>query len=158
MPISRNPTPRVLLADPDAEYTALMGRQLKWAGYEVTTARDSDEALEAIEANRPDAAVFEVMMPGMTGYDLVRELRTQPENRLMPMLLISSRAGKLDRDFAFTVGADDYLKKPFRYSDVVSRLALLVPAGPEPVVVRPRRRRRVAIEPPIRFPAFATTG
>src|SRR3712207_1428015 len=142
MPTSSN-TPLVLVADPDAEYTALVGRQLEWAGYEVLTTGEAAETVEAIEMCRPDALVLEATLPGASGYQLVRELREQPQNRLMPIVMISARAGKLDRDFAFTVGADDYVRKPFRYADLVARLALLAPAGPRimlPAARRPRIR------------------
>jgi DNA-binding response OmpR family regulator len=73
--------------------------------------------------------------------------------------MISARAGKLDRDFAFTVGADDYVKKPFRTADLVARLGLLVPAGPSPVPAAPKPQpmARPARRPsPVRgVPAFA---
>ncbi len=84
-----------------------------------------------------------------TGYAVVRELREQPRNRLMPIVMVSARAGKLDRDFAFTVGADDYIRKPMKCAEVVARLALLAPAPAEQVeLTRPIfRRTRVAPRP-----------
>jgi DNA-binding response OmpR family regulator len=133
--------PLVLIADPDTEYSALIARQLEWAGYGVLTTGDGAEALELIDDKRPDALIVEAVLPGITGYSLVRELREQPHNRLMPIVMISARAGKLDRDFAFTVGADEYVKKPFRCADIVARLAHLAPAGPRPAAVPVARRR-----------------
>jgi CheY-like chemotaxis protein len=130
MPPSSTPNPLVLVADPDVAFTALMGRQLEWAGYEVITTGDAATVLEVVARSRPDALVIEAKMNGGTGYDVVRCVRETPENRLMPIVMISARAGKLDHDFALTVGADAYLKKPFRYSDIVARLALFAPAGP----------------------------
>lgn len=130
--------PLILIADPDVECTALVARQLEWAGYGVLTSGDGDEAVELIEEKRPDALVIEAKLPGVTGYQLVRGLREQPHNRLMPVVMISARAGKLDRDFAFTVGADEYIRKPFRCVDIVSRLAHLAPVAP---VAAPVARR-----------------
>ena len=153
MPTTSN-TPLVLVVDPDVEYAALAGRQLEWAGYEVLTTGEAAEAVELIETCRPDGLVLEATLPDASGYQLVRELREQPHNRLMPIVMISARAGKLDRDFAFTVGADDYVRKPFRYADLVARLALLAPAGPRvtaPVARRPKLRMRR----PLAQPAFA---
>jgi two-component system OmpR family response regulator len=148
--------PRVLVADPDPETSALLARQLEWSGYEVTTAANGREALDLVTRLRPAAVVLEVKMDILTGYEVVRLLREDPRNRLMPVLMISARAGKLDRDFAFTVGADDYVKKPFHSSELVARLALLVPTTETQPVVRkldsaprPMRRR------PARVPAFA---
>jgi DNA-binding response OmpR family regulator len=150
--------PRVLVADPDPETSALLARQLEWAGYEVTTVANGGEAFELTSRLRPAAAVLEVKMELLNGYEVVRNLREAGHR--MPIVMISARAGKLDRDFAFTVGADDYVKKPFHSSELVSRLGLLVPtpetkavkptpAPAPPTNVRPLRRR------PTPVPAFA---
>ena len=146
--------PRVLVADPDPETSALLARALEWAGYEVTTAAHGREALELIVRLRPAAAVLEVTMDLVNGYEVVRQLRESGQR--LPVVMISARAGKLDRDFAFTVGADDYVKKPFHSSELVARLSLLVPTTETQPVVRkldsaprPMRRR------PARVPAFA---
>jgi CheY-like chemotaxis protein len=128
----RNDNPRVLVADPDAETAAMVARQLEWAGYAVTTTGDGDEALDLAASERLDAVVLEAKMDGLTGYEVVRRLREDPRNRLMPVVMISARAGKLDRDFAFTVGADEYVKKPFLCSELVARLASLVPTDSKP--------------------------
>jgi DNA-binding response OmpR family regulator len=152
------PRLRVLVADPDPETSALIARQLEWSGYEVTTASNGREALDLINRLRPAAAVLEVTMELLNGYEVVRTLR-EGGHRL-PMLMISARAGKLDRDFAFTVGADDYVKKPFHSSELVARLALLMPttetkpaaakAKPRPQPqARPVRRRLAQV------PAYA---
>jgi CheY-like chemotaxis protein len=140
--------PLILIADPDVEYAALIARQLEWAGYGVLTTGDGAEAIELIEDKRPDALVIEAKLPNVTGYELVRELREQPHNRLMPVVMVSARAGKLDRDFAFMVGADEYVRKPFRCVDIVSRLAHLAPAVP---AAAPIARRA----PRVQAPAFA---
>lgn len=138
--------PLVLVADPDVEYAALIARQLEWAGYGVITTGTDEEARALIEEKRPDALIVEAHLPVHSGYELVRQLREEPHNRLMPIIMISARAGKLDRDFAFTVGADEYVKKPFPCATIVARLALLAPEQPSaaPIV---RARRRVLARP-----------
>jgi DNA-binding response OmpR family regulator len=147
--------PRVLVADPDPETSALLARALEWAGYEVTTAADGGQALELIGRLRPAATVIEAKMDVMNGYEVTRQVREAGHRK--PILMISARAGKLDRDFAFTVGCDDYVKKPFHSSELVARLALLAPTDetkPKPKqqptpIARPVRRR------PRPVPAFA---
>ena len=145
--------PLIVIADPDVEYTALIARQLEWAGYGVLTTGDGAEALDLIEDKRPEAVVVEATMPNVTGYELVRTMREQPHTRLIPVVMISARAGKLDRDFAFKVGADEYIRKPFRCADIVARLAHLAPAGPmlAPTV---RRLPRTPLRP-VAQPVFA---
>jgi DNA-binding response OmpR family regulator len=138
--------PLVLVADPDVEYAALIARQLEWAGYGVITTGSDADAREIIEQKRPDALIVEAKLPTGTGYELIRELRAQPRNRVLPIVMISARAGKLDRDFAFTVGADEYIKKPFPCATIVARLALLAPPQPAAApIVRPRRRARTLV-------------
>ncbi|MEA2427227.1 MAG: hypothetical protein QOF37_855 [Thermoleophilaceae bacterium] len=154
MPTQSNSTPivrpLVLVADPDTEYAVLIARQLEWAGYGVITTGNDADARAIIEEKRPDALVVEAKLPELTGYALVRELREQPHNRLLPILMISARAGGLDRDFAFTVGADEYVKKPFPCAAIVARLAHLIPAELD---AAPMVRPRVRVAP---RPVFAT--
>ena len=144
--------PLILIADPDVECAALIARQLEWAGYGVLTTGDGAEAVELIEDKRPNALVVEAEMPSVTGYELVRTLREQPHNRLIPVVMISARAGGLDRDFAFRVGADEYIRKPFRCADIVSRLTHLAPADPAPAPIA--RLPRTSAQP-LAQPAFA---
>lgn len=152
---SSNIRPLVLVADPDVEYAVLIARQLEWAGYGVVITGNGAEAREIIDTKRPDALIVEATLPELTGYTLVRELREQPNNRLMPIVMISARAGKLDRDFAFTVGADEYVKKPFPCAAIVARLAHLAPAEPE--AAAPTARPRVRVAPrPVFAPALAS--
>jgi CheY-like chemotaxis protein len=145
MPAVNSYRPRVLVADPDPETSALLARQLEWAGYDVTTAGNGRDALDLITRLRPQAVILEVTMDVLNGYQVVGKLRDDPRNRAMPIIMISARAGKLDRDFAFTVGADDYVRKPFLTSDLVARVALLVPSPSapapvaKPIVARPQR-------------------
>ncbi len=127
MPDLTERRPLILVADPNPETTVLIERRLEWARYGVITAASGEEAMELLAEKRPDAALLEVMLGDMTGYDFVREVRSQPANRLMALALMSERAGALDREFAFTVGADEYFLKPFRSGDVVARLCALIP-------------------------------
>lgn len=156
--MSDAPRPRLIVADPDPETAGLLARQLQWAGYEVTTAGNGGDALELCKRLRPSALVTEVKMEGITGYELTRQLREDPRNRLMPVLMISARAGKLDRDFAFTVGADEYFRKPFLCSDVVAWLGLRVPVPGSPEVAteaKPIAQRRRPGAPLQAAPALA---
>jgi two-component system, OmpR family, response regulator len=148
--------PRVLVADPDPETSALLARALEWAGYEVSTAANGQEALDLIARLRPTATVLEATMDIVNGYEVTRQVREAGHRK--PIIMISARAGKLDRDFAFTVGCDDYAKKPFHSSELVARLALLAPTAetkpapkPRPPQPAPRPLRRR----PRPVPAFA---
>jgi two-component system, OmpR family, alkaline phosphatase synthesis response regulator PhoP len=146
---SQDTQPLVLTVDPDADCSALMARQLEWAGYGVLSTGDPAEALALVEERRPDALIVEATLPGTSGYALIRELRAQPHNRLMPIVMVSDRAARLDGDSAFTSSADAHILKPFRCADVVARLAFLAPAAPSSAGRsvhggRRKRGRRVA--------------
>ena len=124
-----------------------MARQLELAGYDVVIASDAEDTAALVAERRPDALVIEAQLRTRTGYAVVRELREQPRNRLMPIVMVSARAGKLDRDFAFTVGADDYVRKPLKCAEIVARIAMLAPAETDEPVAPIFRRPRLAPRP-----------
>jgi DNA-binding response OmpR family regulator len=135
-----NPRPTILVADPAAHTAALIARHLDAAGYRPVSVASGADALAAIDERHPSACVLEVMLGDrLTGYELVRQLRALPETASTPILLMSARAGKLDRDFAFTVGANDYFKKPFRVGELIARLETLVTPAPRRIVARRTR-------------------
>ncbi len=146
MPDSPAQRPLVLVVEPNPENAVRLRRQLEHAGYAVASATRAAEALASMDEKHPVAVVCEVMLKGITGYDFVRTARAQDEYRLMPLVLMSKRAGKLDRDFAFTVGADDYFRKPFAASDLIARVAELI-AQPE----EEREILRVGVTAPVRI-------
>jgi CheY-like chemotaxis protein len=153
MPDSTDRRPLVLVADTNPETTVLIERRLEWAQYGVITAASGAEAMELLDEKRPDAALLEVVLGDMTGYDFVREVRTRPAHRLMALALMSERAGALDREFAFTVGADEYFRKPFCPADVVARLGELMPDMPVRTDTVPIARRPAYRDAPRREPA-----
>jgi CheY-like chemotaxis protein len=145
--------PLVLIADPDIECVVLMARQLEWAGYSTIATGDGAEAHRLVDERRPDAVLVEAKLAGMDGYALVQRIRAEEHHRLLPIVMISSRAGKLDRDFAFTAGADDYVRKPFACSHIIARIATLVPAPAPPAL--PLAYRRLRPRRPVAQPALA---
>ena len=138
----------MVVADPASGSAGLIANQLEWAGYDTVTAACGLEAVELIARRSPAGCVLEVMLgDGPTGYEIVRRMRADSKTALTPAVLMSARAGKLDRDFAFTVGANDYFKKPFQCGVLVARVATLVPGVPAPVVDITARRTRVTHRP-----------
>ena len=125
----RTEWPRVLVIEEDED-------QL----FELTGARDNAEALAAIERDRPDVILLEVMLPGMSGIDVCRALRDRGIST--PIIMMSSRNEELDVVLGIEVGADDYVAKPYRMRELVARIgaqlrrSLPAPAGE---VARPRR-------------------
>jgi CheY-like chemotaxis protein len=123
--------PLVLVADDDVEVASLVAISLRRAGLEVITAANGEEALERAFEHTPAAAVLDIMMPNMNGYEVVRRLKEEPATADMPLVLLSARAGALDRDYGLRIGADAYIQKPFPPRELGETVWALIEAGGE---------------------------
>lgn len=120
----------VLVADDDDDIRDLVVFKLTQCGYRVTAVADGLEALDAIRDHRPDLAVLDVMMPGLSGIDVTRAVRRDVLLANVRIILLTARAQEGDVETGFAVGADDYLIKPFSPRELVSRAgAVLSRAG-----------------------------
>jgi DNA-binding response OmpR family regulator/uncharacterized membrane protein YgaE (UPF0421/DUF939 family) len=120
---SREVTMRLLVVEDDDEMRALMERGLAAEGYRVTAVENGVEALIALGDNAFDLAVVDVMMPGMSGFELARRIREREDP--VRILLVTARDGVDDRVFGLDAGADDYLTKPFAFAELTARLRAL---------------------------------
>jgi DNA-binding response OmpR family regulator len=114
--------PVVLIADDDEDILALLGLRLTRAGYDVVTAKDGVDALEAAERRTPDIAVVDVMMPRMDGHELVRQLRARPGTKAIPILVLTAAVHDRVADASAEAGADAHMRKPFSPRELVMRL------------------------------------
>lgn len=113
--------PRVLIVDDNADLREYIGSLLAPA-YEVSTANDGLKGLEAARSDLPDIIVSDVMMPGLSGIELVRELREDPTTVSIPVILVSARAGQESAIEGLDAGSDDYLVKPFSAAELLARV------------------------------------
>ena len=121
----------VLIADDDADIRDLVAFKLEQAGFDVLTADDGPGALSAAQQRVPDIAVLDVSMPGMSGLDVCRLLRSDPATADIMIIMLTARAQETDVEGGFSAGADDYLIKPFSPRELTSRVqALLARARP----------------------------
>ena len=116
----------VLIADDDPDIRNLVGLKLEMSGYTVLAASDGPTALTAARDQWPDIALLDVMMPGMSGLELCRELRSDPATASMPVILITACSSTGEIETGYGAGADDYIVKPFSPRELVSRVALLL--------------------------------
>jgi DNA-binding response OmpR family regulator len=119
--------PLVVVADDDTITRSIINLKLKSRGYNVITASDGSEALRVIEAESPDLVVLDAMMPGINGFELLRQIKTTPKTAGTLVVMLTSR--KLEQDIvgALNAGASDYLVKPFIPEELAVRIARLLP-------------------------------
>ena len=109
----------ILIAEDDADIREVLRLYLEGEGFAVAEAADGDTALRLALSSSPDAAILDVMMPGMNGYELTRALRRQSE---IPILILSAKSEDNDKILGLNLGADDYIAKPFNPMEVVARV------------------------------------
>lgn len=125
---------RILVVEDNARIAAFLCKGLAEEGYQVESAADGDEALVRAVEERYDAAIVDVMLPGRSGIELVRELRAS--GRDFPILMLTARDRTDDKIEGLDAGADDYLTKPFDFTELTARLRALL-------------RRSGTVSPPI---------
>src|SRR5258708_32905230 len=105
---------KFFVVDDDAEVLSLLERVLEGAGHRVESCASAAEALARIPASEPDCVITDIMMPGMDGFELTRELRRRPELADMKIIVLSAKTYEFDRRRARELGADGYIAKPFQ--------------------------------------------
>jgi two-component system, OmpR family, response regulator len=114
----------VLVVDDEAVLAEMVSMALRYEGWKIATAGDGASALESARTQRPDVVVLDVMLPDMSGLDVLRKLRQ--ENPQLPVLLLTAKDALEDRIAGLTAGGDDYVTKPFSLEEVVLRLRALL--------------------------------
>ncbi|HEX7970008.1 MAG TPA: response regulator transcription factor [Stellaceae bacterium] len=122
---------KILIVDDDPAIREVVGFALGRAGFETVEASDGKAALERFAAAKPDLVVLDVLMPGLDGIEVCRELRRRGS---VPILFLSSKDDEVDRIVGLEIGGDDYLVKPFSPRELVARVKALLrrAAAPEP--------------------------
>ncbi len=110
---------RILLVDDEERILNFLMSKLKASGYEVIAARDGAEALEQVQGQEPDLMVLDLIMPRMDGFEALKELR---RFSAMPVIVLSARGDDADKIKGLSLGADDYLAKPFNPDELVARI------------------------------------
>jgi DNA-binding response OmpR family regulator len=116
----------VMVIEDEKEIRDLVRYNLERAGYRVAAADDGEQGLRRLFDSRPDALVLDLMLPGRSGMEVLRELRNEPATRDLPVLVLSARSAEMDKLEGFEHGADDYLTKPFSPRELVARVKALL--------------------------------
>ena len=119
MPNDTEDRQRILLADDEASIRRILETRLKMAGYDVVTAADGEEAVNAFNKYNPDLVVLDVMMPKMDGYGVTREIRRTAD---VPIIILTALGDVSERITGLELGADDYVIKPFSPKELEARV------------------------------------
>jgi PAS domain S-box-containing protein len=115
-------SPRILLVDDNADMRNYVCGLLGASGYNVIAVTDGQAALDAVRSQPPDLVLSDVMMPRLDGFELLRTIRNDPRTAVIPIILLSARAGEEARVEGVSKGADDYLTKPFNARELIARV------------------------------------
>jgi two-component system alkaline phosphatase synthesis response regulator PhoP len=117
---------KILVVEDDPDIRELLRYNLAQEGLAVEEAQDGTEAIERIRRRAPDLLVLDLMLPGMTGLELCRVLRTEPATAALPILVVTAKGAEVDRVLGLEMGADDYVVKPFSPRELVARIKALL--------------------------------
>jgi putative two-component system response regulator len=120
------PRPTILVADDDPQNLQLLSELLGAQGFDVICAMDGDAALDAVQHREVSLALLDVLMPGRTGFAVCRVIKSEPQTRLIPVVLVTGLTNKEDRIQGIECGADDFLNKPFHKEELLARVRSLL--------------------------------
>jgi CheY-like chemotaxis protein len=128
------PQVRILVVDDERDNRELLEIVLRWEGFVVVSAPGGDEALAIIAHEPPDLVLLDVMMPGMTGYEVVAKIKDDATTRHVPVIMITALGDPNTRRLALAAGADDFLAKPITRGELLSCVRAVLGAGyvPDP--------------------------
>lgn len=113
---------QILIVDDDENVARTINRALRSRDYDTVVVHNGQDALDAVEREKPDLVVLDVMMPGMTGIEVCKQLRAEPDTAQLPIIFLTARAMLDDKIEGFEAGADDYLTKPFEIQELALRV------------------------------------
>ena len=113
---------KVLIVDDEEHIVELIKFNLEANGYKAITASNGLEALELAKSEKPDLVLLDIMLPGLNGNDVCKEIRRDVEIATMPIIMITAKGEELDRILGLELGADDYVTKPFSVRELMARI------------------------------------
>lgn len=122
---------RILLIEDEEDIAALIKLQAELSGYKLHVEVDGINGYRAIEREKPDLVLLDIMLPGQNGYDVCRKIKSDPELRNIPIIIISAKDEELDVLLGLELGADDYVSKPFSPKILMSRIKAVLRRGKE---------------------------
>lgn len=117
---------KVLIVEDERSLTEVLVYNLEREGYEVSVAHDGREGLRKAQTLLPDVLILDLMLPGVSGLDICKDLKSSPKTAAIPILMLTAKSEETDQIVGFAVGADDYVTKPFSTKVLVQRVKALL--------------------------------
>ena len=117
---------RIIIVEDEHDIAELVAMRLRRERYEVEVASTGPDGLQLARCNRPDLVLLDIMLPGMPGTDVLRELRGDPRTAAVPVIMLTARTEDVDVVVGLQLGADDYVTKPFSMSVLLARISAVL--------------------------------
>lgn len=114
--------PKLLIVEDMESVVTLLRTILEREGFEVVSAQDGLEALEAVRREKPDLLLLDLILPGLDGLEVLRRIRNDPQTAHLPIIILSGKEEERDKVIGLEIGADDYVTKPFQANELVARI------------------------------------
>jgi len=137
----------VFIVEDDTDILQLLEYNIQEAGFEVVTAMDGYAALQQVRKQVPHLIVLDLMIPGIDGFEVCRELKQRPETRQIPIIILTAKGEEIDRIVGLELGADDYVVKPFSPRELILRIrAVLRRSKPAPLAEKVWRKEGLQVD------------
>ncbi len=117
---------KILVVDDEPNIVRALSFVFNKEGYDVSIAEDGDQAMKMIRSSKPDILILDVMMPNKSGYEVCREVKSDPELRDIHVVMLTAKGQEGDRETALSQGADEYISKPFSPIQILARVKELL--------------------------------
>jgi len=123
---------KILCVEDSDDNLYMLHRRLGRAGFDVKVARNGAEGVEWAKTSQPDLIVMDLNLPGLNGWEATRRLKSQPETKQIPIIVLTVETSKKSRDDAIAAGCDDFLLKPIDFGTLIQKIRSLVGGGERP--------------------------
>jgi len=117
---------KILVVEDEPDIRKLVNYHLAQERYKVLEAEDGEQALKIVQRDKPNLVILDLMLPGLSGLEICKQLRERPDTAKLPILMLTAKAGEADRVVGLELGADDYLAKPFSPRELVARVRAIL--------------------------------
>jgi phosphate regulon transcriptional regulator PhoB len=117
---------KILVTDDEKDIVELISYNLAKEGFSIIKAYDGEDALKLVKLEKPDLLILDLMLPGMSGIDVCKAVRNNPDTADLPIIMVTAKAEETDKIIGLEIGADDYITKPFSIRELVARVRAIL--------------------------------